>query len=310
VAVSIDPPLSTDELRAELLKGHLVVLTRLSAVAELVAHTRRHLAALFAPHDPEHAHEHHSPAELARVLGVWKPRYIHDPTSKLLVRAVIEEAGFAPRFTHFDAPKPRTAFPQGHLNTGVAYAFPWHRDVWYGAPPQQINWWLPVFPVREDNAMSFDPASFGRPVRNDSDQFDYYQNNVARMTTASQVTEEVQVRPRALDHHVEQELVILPPPGAILLFSGAHLHATIPNVSGRARFSVDFRTVDIRDLLDNRGAPVVDAYCTGTAIRDFRNVADDSSFDERMVVKLFGEAPAEAVLVFDPDDVVGKEGAP
>ncbi len=69
----------------------------------------------------------------------------------------------------------------GHLTTGVAFAFPWHRDVWYSAPAQQINWWLPVFPVRDDNAMGFDLDSFDRAVPNSSDGFDYYENNASRL---------------------------------------------------------------------------------------------------------------------------------
>ena len=32
---------------------------------------------------------------------------------------------------------------------GFVFSFPWHRDVWYSAPAQQINWWLPIFPVRD-----------------------------------------------------------------------------------------------------------------------------------------------------------------
>ena len=67
---------------------------------------------------------------------------------------------------------------------------------------------------------------------------------------------------------------------------------------GRARFSVDFRTVDVPDLLAGRGAPLADADCTGTAIRDFINVADESSFDEQLVRDLFGAPPEDAMLVF------------
>jgi len=51
-----------------------------------------------------------------------------------------------------------------------------------------------------------------------------------------------------------------------------------------------------------RGASLVDAYCTGTAIRDFVNVADESSFDEELVVKLYGAPPADAMLVFGSPD--------
>ncbi len=102
-----------------------------------------------------------------------------------------------------------------------------------------------------------------------------------------------------MDHKPAHDLVVLPAPGAVLLFSGAQLHTSIPNTSGRARYSVDFRTVDARDLLAGRGAPLVDVQCTGTAIRDFHNVADGSAFDEQTVVKLFGAPPADAMLVFN-----------
>jgi Phytanoyl-CoA dioxygenase (PhyH) len=300
--IVIDPDLQRDELRRLLYAGHLVILTRLRAVSDLVDHTRDELTELFTPHDPQHVHEHIGPAEMAKILGAWKPRYIHSEQSRKLVRAVIQEAGFAPEETHYDLPKPRTSFPVGHLITGIAFAFPWHRDVWYSAPAQQINWWLPIYPVRDDNAMSFDPASFDQAVTNSSDTFDYYQNNANRLITATQVGRERQARPGAPGHQPVQELVILPAPGEVLLFSGAQLHASTPNTSGLARFSVDFRTVDAPDLRAGAGAPLVDVHCTGTAIRDFISVADESRLDEQTIAQLFGPPPADAMLVFDAPD--------
>jgi hypothetical protein len=300
--ISVDPVMTADELRQQLYAGNLVILTRLLALRDFVEYTRGELAELFRPHDPEHVHEHVDPAEMAKLLGDWKPQFIHSEKSRKLVRAIIQEAGFPVAGTHYDLPKPRTSFPVGHLMTGVAFAFPWHRDVWYSAPAQQINWWLPIFPVREDNAMSFDLRSFAREVPNTSEAFDYYQNNTNRLVTATQVTQERQARPQALDHQPGQELVILPAPGEVLLFSGAQLHVSTPNTSGRARYSVDFRTVDVPDLMAGRGAPLVDVRCTGTAIRDFLNVADESSFAEQTVVSLFGAPPPGAFLVFGAPD--------
>ena len=300
--IVVDPEVSADELRQQLYAGNLVILTRLHALSDFVEYTREELAELFKPHDPEHVHEHIRPTEMASILGKWKPHFIHSERSKKLVRAIIQEAGFPAEDTHYDLPKPRTSFPVGHLTTGVAFAFPWHRDVWYSAPAQQINWWLPIFPVREDNAMSFDLQSFDREVPNSSDTFDYYRNNASRLTTATQVARESQARPGALNHKPGQELVVLPAPGEVLLFSGAQLHASIPNTSGRARFSVDFRTVDVRDLMAGWGAPMTDVHCTGTAIRDFINVKDESRFDEQTVTKLFGAPPPDAMLVFSTTD--------
>ena len=300
--IMVDPNMPGAELRQQLYSGNLIILTRLRALGDFVDYTREELTELFKPYDPEHVHEHIEPAEMADILGSWKPRFIHSERSKKLVRAVIEEVGFPADQTHYDLPKPRTSFPVGHLTTGVAFAFPWHRDVWYSAPAQQINWWLPIFPVRDDNAMAFDLNSFDRAVPNSSDAFDYYENNASRRTTATQVTRERQARPGALNHQAAQELVILPAPGEVLLFSGAQLHTSIPNTSGRARFSVDFRTVDIGDLMAGRSAPLVDVYCTGTAIRDFINVSDESSFDEETIVTLFGAPPPGAMLVFGSAD--------
>jgi hypothetical protein len=293
-----DPDIPAADLRQRLYAGDLIILTRLKALAEFVDYMRDELAKLFAPHDPQHAHEFIGAAAMAELLGDWKPRWIHAERSRELVRAIIAEAGFEPEFTHYDVPKPRTSFPVGHLTTGIAFAFPWHRDVWYSAPAQQINWWLPVFPARETNAMSFDLANFARAVQNTSGDFDYYKNNAQRLGTAKSAGKEVQARPGAIDHTPSVDVIPLPAPGQVLLFSGAQLHTSISNSSGLARYSVDFRTVDTQDLLAGRGAPLADAYCTGTAIRDFVSVKDESSFDEELIVSLFGAPPSDAMLIY------------
>ena len=298
--VFIDPVVESNELLAMLYCGALVVLTRLAAVGQLVELTRRELVEMFDGADPLTAHERETPDELAARLGRWKPRYLRDPEVNRLVRAITTEAGLDPARTHYDMPKPRTSFPVGSLTTGIAFAFPWHRDTWYAAPAPQINWWLPIYPVAADNAMAFDQAAFGEAVPNDSSGFDYYAINIARASTAAQVGQETQSRPRAIDHETASELVLLPDPGSIILFSGNQLHRSIPNTSGVSRYSVDFRTVDAVDLVEGRGAPFVDVDCTGTAIRDFRNVADGSTFDESLVTSIFGAPPPDAVLTFEP----------
>lgn len=301
-AILTNPVIPAADLRQRLYNGDLVLLTSLPKLADLVAYMRQELTELFAPHDPEHAHEYIDPDEMAKLLGAWKPRWIHAERSRELVRSVIMEAGFDPGHTHYDVPKPRTSFPQGHLTTGIAFAFPWHRDVWYSAPAQQVNWWLPIFPVRETNAMSFDLASFARAVPNTSADFDYYENNSRRFGAAKSVRKEGQSRPGAIDHTPSVDVIPLPAPGDVLLFSGAQLHRSIPNTSGLARYSIDFRTLDVPDLLNGRGAPLADAWCTGTSVRDFIRVADEQPLAEETVRSVFGAPPEGAHLVFTTDD--------
>ena len=113
---------------------------------------------------------------------------------------------------------------------------------------------------------------------NSSDAFDYYENNARRLTTATTGDQGAPGPAGGADHQPAHELVVPARArrGAAVL--RRQLHTSIPNTSGRARYSVDFRTVDVPDLMAGRGAPLVDVHCTGTAIRDFHNVADGAPF--------------------------------
>ena len=203
--------------------------------------------------------------------------------------------------TYYDLPKPRTSFPVGHLTTGIAYAFPWHRDVWYSAPAQQINWWLPIFAVGPDNSMSFDVPSFDRVVPNSSDGFDYYENNAARLTTASQLTRRASVparryRTRSLRRAGGSAFAGGDP--ALQRSPAAPVHSehlwTVPLQRRLPHRRSDGPRVRASD------APLLDVHCTGTAIRDFRNVGDDRELDEDAVRALFGTPPPGSMLVFSP----------
>jgi hypothetical protein len=297
--VHIDPQVSNAELRNCIYRGDIVVLTSLAPVVEFVEHVREQLAELFHPHESRHAHLHHTQVDLARILGVWKPKFIHSARAKNLLKAIACAAGFDPQETLYDVPKPRTAYPQDHLTTGIAFAFPWHRDTWYAAPPQQINWWFPVSDAKPENAMKFDLKSFARTVDNDSDGFDAYQANRDRLTAARHVGKDPRSRPGAIGHAATDELIVLPSPGQILLFSGAQLHASIANTSGIARYSVDFRTIDRRDVLSGVGAPVEDVKCSGTMLREFASVGTDQRLPEELVRQIGGMPPDDAILLFD-----------
>ena len=60
----------------------------------------------------------------------------------------------------------------------------------------------------------------------------------------------------------------------VMLFSAAQLHATAPNTSGKTRFSIDFRTIHIDDILEGRGAENIDNDSTGTTLSDFFRALD------------------------------------
>ncbi|NUW33780.1 hypothetical protein HTZ77_20410 [Nonomuraea sp. SMC257] len=289
---------ATDDRRRELLfRGDLFVYSATPAATELVGFARELVSDAFGPLDPETA-QHDMPVEdFARLLAELKPRFIHHPRCKELVPALIEERGCDPSLTYFDVPRLRTSTSDDYLVSGISYAFHPHRDCWYSAPFNQVNWWIPVFGVVAENVMAFHPRYFDTPVRNGSAAYDYGEwNRTSRRSAAEHVRTDTRVQPRpeeAID--LDPQIRVVPEPGGVLMFSGAHLHSTVPNTSGRTRFSIDFRTVHVGDVRERRGAPNVDARCTGTTLRDFTRCGDLARMPEELAAAYETEAEAAAL---------------
>ena len=84
---------------------------------------------------------------------------------------------------------------------------------------------------------------------------------------------------------LDPQVRVVTPAGGTLVFSAAHLHSTVPNTTVRTRFSIDFRTVNIDDLLEGRGAPNVDSACTGTTLGDFLRASDLEPLPEELIAR-------------------------
>ena len=302
VNVHIDPVFDDAERRRRLFAGDVIVYTHVPEVAAFAAFTRELVTEVFAPIDPVTVHEHRTPDELADILIDFKPRFIHDPRSMEHLRRITSALGADPGQVYADVPKLRTAFPTGGLSTGIAYAFQAHRDTWYAAPPQQVNWWLPVWPAAPDNVMEFYPRWFGRAVENNSCDYNYYVANQWRGRIKDfSGTKDLRVHPAPTEPLADDEarLCLVPPVGGVMLFSGDQLHASIPNTTAATRYSIDFRTVDISDVHGGRGAPLADVACSGTSLRDFRRLSDGLDLTEDEVAPYDTEG-AEGIKVFAP----------
>jgi hypothetical protein len=88
------------------------------------------------------------------------------------------------------------------------------------------------------------------------------------------------------------------PVGGIIAFSGAHLHSSVPNTSGKTRFSVDFRTVHLDDLVARRGAPNMDSACTGTVLREFKSARALADLPESALALYEDGTEIESALVY------------
>ncbi len=283
--VYLDSPVDDDVRRQQLYEGQLFVYSPRPSSLDLCDFARSLIEQAFGDRDPRLAQRMMPVEEYAAILGRLKPEFIHHPKSKECLQKLLVEMGCDPEKTYFDVPRMRSSTSDGYLTTGIAYAWHPHRDTWYSAPACQINWWIPIYDIVSENAMAFHPRYWAQPVANDSAKYNYAEwNKHFRFSAVQYVKEDPRPLPRATEPmELDPQIRLICPPGGIILFSAAQMHSSVPNTSGLTRFSIDFRTVHIDDVTAFRGAPNIDAACTGTTMNDYLRLVDLAHIPEEIV---------------------------
>jgi len=301
--VYFDPPFDDEARRNHLYEGDLIVLSPSKATLAFCQFAKELVKEAFAPLDPETAQYHLPVEKYAEILGKLKPTFIHHPETKNYVRNVLAGWGCDLEKTYYEVPKLRSSTSDGYLTTGIAYAWHAHRDTWTAALPSQINWWIPVYELHADNAMSFFPQYWDRPVKNSSSGYNYFLWN--QQHRGDHVTKYLKEDPRPVPRPQEEiqtspEIRLICPVGGVVLFSAAHLHASVPNTSGRTRFSFDFRTVQLDDIAAKHGAPNIDSECKGHMLRDYIRPTDLKHVPEEYMALYDDGSEQTGALVYAP----------
>jgi hypothetical protein len=133
-------------------------------------------------------------------------------------------------------------------------------------------------------------------------KYNYYQwNKEFRPDASKHLKDDPRPLPRPTEP-VETEPDIRPVcrVGGVIMFAGAQLHSSVPNSSGKTRFSIDFRTVHHDDLITKNGAPNIDSECTGTSLRDFLRASDLANVADEIVSLYSDGTEALGDLVYQP----------
>jgi hypothetical protein len=280
--IYVDSKMNVDAQRREIYRGAVFVHSPSPSALELCRLAQTMIEEAFRPFDPLTVHEHLPAEKCAEILATLKPQFIHHPRAKECIRGILAGTGHDLSQTYFDVPRLRTAFPGDYLKSGIAYAFHPHRDTWYSAPFCQINWWMPAYELNSENCMALHPHYFERAIRNGSRTYNYYRWNLeSRHNAAQHVKTDTRVQPRPEEEiELDPQMRLVCDVGGAYQFSAAHLHSTVPNTSGKTRYSIDFRTVHMGDVLSRSGARNVDADCTGTTMGDYLRGSDGSHLPE------------------------------
>ncbi len=283
--IYVDTPIGDDLRRQHLYDGNLFIYSPTPATLEFAEFARQLIVEAFSGEDPETVQDRMPVEDYAAVLRELKPKFIHHSESKRYLQRILADLGCDETQVHFDVPRLRSSTSGGYLTTGIAYAWHPHRDTWYSAPSTQINIWLPVYDLDANNTVAFHPVYHHRDIPNTSDGYNYYEwNTKHRAAAASQIGKDARPLPApTTEIEMDSRLQVVVPVGGMILFSAHHLHSSVPNTSGKTRFSIDFRTVHAGDIRAGKGAPMHDVHCTGSNIRDFMRANDLTPISEDIV---------------------------
>ena len=234
----------TDAARRELIySGNIFLISALKSTSKMCDYALRVVCDKFKTDDPETVFTHLPVEEFAKTVEKVKNEFTNSLYSKELIHEFLIEMDSDPKEYFFDVPRIRIVPNYDYLHTGVSYAYAPHRDTWYGGPTYIINHWVPVLPIKPEVSMAVWPNYFSTPVHNSSQNFDItYWDKVQRKKAVENIKVESRPHPLPLEEiNTESELRIAGSPGDIMIFSGSHLHGTVPNKTNRTRFSIDFR---------------------------------------------------------------------
>ena len=150
--------------------------------------------------------------------------------------------------------------------------------------------------------MAFHPRYWSQPVKNGSSGYNYDEwNKESRKNAAQHIKKDTRKQPHAEEPiELDPQVRVVCKVGGLIIFSGAQMHSTVPNTSGRTRFSIDFRTVHLDDVVAKAGAPNIDSAPTGTTLRDFMRATDFSHIPEDIILPYEDKQPTSGELVFQP----------
>ena len=268
----VDRPLAEPERNRRIYQGDVIVFRGVPAVARL-GRALRALCRRQLGDYPPGVHRRWPESSVHQAAERLRAVVRQDAALAEALAAALEAVGADPGATYRDALTARVQVAGGEAHSGAAAALAAHRDTWGSNIMAQTNWWGPLWATEPESTLALFPSRFATPVPNDSARWDF--RELARRRRRGEPPAGYPLLPLATRPPPRDEaLAISLLPGDLMCFSGAHLHATVPNATDRTRLSFETRTVNGADAEQGRGAPNVDGAAPRTTRQLFRRLTD------------------------------------
>ncbi|MDA9605657.1 phytanoyl-CoA dioxygenase family protein [Candidatus Pelagibacter sp.] len=256
-----------------IIDGDIHILKESNSLNEIINYSKNIIYKHFnGLQDVQRAQEKIDVKDYVEIIMKIKNDFTNSIETDQLMASMLQKLNLQNEDIFFDKPKIRVATYNKYLESGAGYVFKPHRDSWYAGPISQLNFWFPIFDIDLNSTFAIYPNYWGKKILNSSENFDYdLWKEKFRYTANKHIKTDTRNHPLALEEvDKSNEFRIDCSAGDLVVFSGCHLHGTIPNVSNKTRFSIDFRIIS-KDLFERNVGINIDSKSIGSTISDFKN---------------------------------------
>ncbi len=264
-------PLPESERNARIYRGELIVFRGFDAMAQLTEQLRAHCVSHLGK-DPTSAHQSMSPLEIEQAAERLRAGVRKDSDVAVAWCEVLSAIGTSLDNTYGDGVVLRVQPPRTGAQGTRTVPLHAHRDTWGSNLPTQVNWWAPLYDTTPERTLALFPGLFSRIVENNSADWNFQEMVQEYRTNSTPGYPLLPTATRAPDW--DDALVVSLLPGDLLCFSGAHLHASVPNTTSLTRLSFETRTVNRIDMAAGLGAPNVDGSAPYRTSQIFRHLGN------------------------------------
>ncbi|MEQ9547409.1 MAG: hypothetical protein RIK85_15510 [Marinobacter sp.] len=270
-------PLPEAERNARIYRGELIVFRDVEAVTQLTDRLRAHCTRQLGD-DPTRVHQSMSSLEIEQANEALRMALRNDAKLAQAWRHVLSAIHSDLGDTYGDSPVIRVQPPESGAQGERTKPLRAHRDTWGSNIPAQINWWAPLYETTPERTLALFPGLFSQIVENDSADWSFQEMLQVQRTKTTSGYPLLPTATKAPSW--DDALVVSLLPGDLLCFSGAHLHASVPNTTELTRLSFETRTVNRSDMVAGSGAPNVDGSAPFMTPQIFRHLKSGQKLGE------------------------------